>query len=148
MNLSRSFVLCCMGFALWLNAAAAQQQVVLVASSASTLNDLDSIQLRKIYLGFEITHDGTAIKALRNNTDGQLNNIFLQTVVAMSEKAYTRRQLSLTLRHGIPRIAEFDNLETLFRALERNPYSITYMWKKDAERRQDVRILRVLWEQQ
>lgn len=148
MNLSRLFVLCVMGFALWLNTAAAQQQVVLVASSASTLDDLDSIQLRKIYLGFEITHDGKAIKALRNNTDSQLNNIFLQTVVAMSEKAYTRRQLSLTLRQGIPRVAEFDNFDKLVGALKRNPYSVSYMWKMDAERRQDVKILRVLWEQQ
>ena len=148
MSLFRSFLLCCTGFALCLSTAAAQQQVVLVTSSASTLNDLDSLQLRKIYLGFEITHAGTTIKALRNNTDGQLDQIFLQTVVAMSERAYTRRQLSLTLRQGTPRVAEFDNLEKLFGALGRNPNSVTYMWRADAERRQDIKILRVLWERQ
>ena len=148
MSLLRSLLLCCIGLTLCLDTAAGPQQVVLVASAASTLDDLDSLQLRKIYLGFDIKHNGTSIKALRNNTDNLLDDIFLQTVVAMSERAYSRRQLSLTLRQGVPRVAEFSDSEDLFRVLTRNPHSVTYMWRKDAERRQDIKILRVLWEQE
>jgi hypothetical protein len=125
----------------------AEHQVVLVAAATSPLHDIDSVELRKIFLGFTVERDGQAIKGLRNISDEDLNNIFLQTVVAMSEKSYKRRQLSLTLRKGIPRIAEYDNVEDLIKALLRNPYSISYTREDVVEREPDIKILRVLWEQ-
>jgi len=64
----------------------------------------------------------------------------------MSEKSYMRRQLSQTLRKGIPRSLEYDNLEDLIKALSSNPYSVSYMREDAAEREPDVKILRVLWE--
>ena len=96
-----------------MNVAVAQHEVVLVAPSTSPLQDLDSLQLRKIYLGFNVTHDGHNIRGLRNTADSKLDQIFLQTVVAMSEKAYLRRQLSLTLQQGIPLVDEYDDSEKL-----------------------------------
>jgi hypothetical protein len=125
----------------------AEHQVVLVAAATSPLHDIDSVELRKIFLGFTVERDGQAIKGLRNISDEDLNNIFLQTVVAMSEKSYKRRQLSLTLRKGIPRIAEYDNVEDLIKALLRNPYSISYTREDVVEREPGIKILRVLWEQ-
>lgn len=148
MSLTRSILICCIGFCLCINVAVAQHQVVLVASSTSPLHELNSIQLRKIYLGFSVQHDGKTIRGLRNTTDNNLNKIFLQTVVAMSEKAYTRRQLAQTLRQGIPRVAEYDESEKLLAALSKNQYSITYMWMEDAKRMPDVKVLRVLWDKE
>lgn len=148
MSLTRSILICCTGFCLCINVAVAQHQVVLVASSASPLYELDSIQLRKIFLGFSVQYDGNTIRGLRNTADNNLNQIFLQTVVAMSDKAYTRRQLAQTLRQGIPRVAEYDDSEKLLAALSKNQYSITYMWMEDAKRMPDVKVLRVLWDQE
>jgi ABC-type phosphate transport system substrate-binding protein len=146
MKKARLILLCCMGICLCLHAAHAAHQVVLVTASDSPLSELDSLQLRKIYLGFGVKSDGRAITAYRNTADEALNRIFLQTVVAMSEKAYTRRQLSLVLRKGVPRVAEFDDPEKLLAALKKNPYSISYMWKEDAISSSEVKILRVLWD--
>jgi hypothetical protein len=126
--------------------AVAEHQMVLVAGSMSPLQDFNSIELRKIYLGFTVIRDGHIVKALRNTGDEDINRIFLQTVVAMSQKAYTRRQLSLTLRKGIPNLAEYDEVEDLLKALSSNPYSISYMWAHDAELEPGIKILRVLWE--
>jgi len=147
-SLTRSILFCCTGFCLCINVAMARHQVVLVASSTSPLYELTSIQLRKIYLGFSVQHDGKTIRGLRNTTDDNLNKIFLQTVVAMSEKAYTRRQLAQTVRQGIPRVAEYDESDKLLAALSKNQYSITYMWMEDAKRMPDVKVLRVLWDQE
>jgi len=130
-----------------MEAAQAEHQVVLVAASTSPLHDLDSIELRKIYLGFNVMRDGHVVKGLRNTGDEDLNRIFLQTVVAMSKKSYMRRQLSLTLRKGIPRPLEYDKFEDLLEALSSNPYSISYMWENAAEREPKLKILRVLWEE-
>ncbi len=89
----------------------------------------------------------SCVKGLRYTEDETLNSIFLQTVVAMSEKSYMRRLLSLTIRQGIPRPVEFDEFENLLKALSTNLHSVTYMWKDDAVRSPNVKILRVLWQQ-
>jgi hypothetical protein len=126
--------------------AGAGHQMVLVTGSTSPLQEIDSIELRKIYLGYTVLRDGHIVKGLRNTSDEDINRIFLQTVVAMSQKAYTRRQLSLTLTKGIPNVVEYDKVDNLLKALSSNPYSISYMWAHVAEREPDIKILRVLWE--
>ncbi|NOQ87629.1 MAG: hypothetical protein GQ550_01790 [Gammaproteobacteria bacterium] len=136
-----------MGMMLCLEVAAADREVVLVTASTSPLHNLDSLELRKIYLGFTVKRDGKIIKGLRNTEDENLNSIFLQTVVAMSEKSYKNRLLFLTLRQGIPRPTEYGKIEDLLSALSTKPYSVSYMWKKDAVRSSQVKILRVLWQQ-
>lgn len=146
MGLVKTLLLFCIGLILCIKVAVAEHQVVLVAAATSPLHDIDSLELRKIFLGFTVKRDGQAITGLRNISDEDLNDIFLQTVVAMSEKAYKRRQLSLTLRKGLPRIAEYDNVEDLIKALSSNPYSISYTHEDVAEREPGIKILRVLWE--
>jgi hypothetical protein len=147
MNSVRVMLLCCIVILLSMEVAGADREVVLVAASTSPLHNLDSLELRKIYLGFIVKRDGEIVKGLRYTKDETLNSIFLQTVVAMSEKSYMRRLLSLTIRQGIPRPAEYSKFEDLLDALSTNPYSVTYMWKGDAVRSSNVRILRVLWQQ-
>jgi hypothetical protein len=146
MGLVKTLLLCCIGFILCIKVAGADHQVVLVAAATSPLHDIDSVELRKIFLGFTVERDGLPIKGLRNISDEDLNNIFLQTVVAMSEKSYKRRQLSLALRKGIPRIAEYDNVEDLIKALSNNPYSISYAREDIVVHEPGIKILRVLWE--
>jgi len=147
MGLVKTLLLCCTGIMLCMEVAVAEHQAVLVTSSTSPIQDIDSLELRKLFLGFNVTRDGKFVKGLRNTEDDNLNSIFLQSVVAMSEKSYERRHLSLTLRKGIPRPLEYDKSENLLKALSKNPYSVSYMWKESAEDNPDLKILRVLWEQ-
>ena len=147
MNSVRAMLLCCMGILLSMELAAGERQVVLVAASTSPLHNLNSLELRKIYLGFTVKRDGNIVEGLRYTEDENLNSIFLQTVVAMSEKSYKNRLLSLTLRQGTPPPAKYDKSEDLMTALSTKPYSVSYMWKDDADKSSKIKILRVLWHQ-
>ena len=147
MNSVRVMLLCCIVILLSMEVAGADRKVVLVAASTSPLHNLDSLELRKIYLGFTVKRDGKIVKGLRYTEDKNLNSIFLQTVVAMSEKSYKNRLLSLTIRQGTPRPAEYNKFEDLLAALSAKPYSVSYMWKDDAVGSSKVKILRVLWHQ-
>ena len=146
MNLARLLLTICLGLGICLGSVQASHEVVLVASSNSPVDELSSLQLRKIFLGYNVKHDGENIKGLRNTTDSSLNKIFLQTVVAMSEKAYDRRQLSQALRQGIPRVSEFGDMEKLVSALSEDPFAVSYMGKEEADRMPGIRIIRVLWD--
>ena len=77
MSSVRMILLCCASMMLSMNLAAADREVVLVAASTSPLHNLDSLELRKIYLGFTVKRDGKIIKGLRNTEDENLNSIFL-----------------------------------------------------------------------
>lgn len=143
----RAIILLFLGVLLCMEVAADERSVVLVAASTSPLQNLDSLELRKIYLGFTVKRDDRTIKGLRNIVDKNINSIFLQNVVAMSEKSYKKRLLFLTLRQGTPHPAEYDNIEDLLAALSANPYSVSYMWKEDAVSFSQVKILRLLWHQ-
>ena len=147
MSPARALLFGCVGIMLCLEVLGAERQVVLVAAATSPLHDLDSLELRKIYLGFTVKRDGHTVSGLRNTGDKDLNRIFLQAVVAMSEKSYSRRLLSLTLRQGIPRPSEYDRPQRLLDALLSDPYSVTYMWKDTAAISPDVKTLKVLWQE-
>jgi len=122
--------------------------VVLVTDKDSPIRKISSLDIRKAYLGISVSIDGMPIRALGRRDDQRLNQIFLQSVMAMSERSYERRQLSLMLKFATPRPQQADDSEELLELLARYPSSIAYMWISDAENDSRVRIISVLWKEQ
>jgi hypothetical protein len=121
--------------------------VVLVTDKDSPIQLISSLDIRKAYLGILVTVDGNTVRALRRRDDERLNQIFLQSVIAMSERSYERRLLSLMLKFGTPRPDVVGDSDELLESLARFPSSIAYMWKRDAEKDPRVRIIGVLWQE-
>ena len=127
--------------------ALAQDRVVLVASASSPLTALTSFEVRKLFLGIEVFRDGRMLRGLRNRSEERLNDVFLQSVVGLSETSYERRLLSNVFKFGTVRPDEFTDLVRLSEALQANPYAVTYLWIA-GEPPADVKVLRVLWQEQ
>ena len=125
----------------------AEDAVVLVTVSDGPITDISSLDIRKAYLGISVTIAGSTVRPLRQQDDDRLNLIFLQSVVAMSQKSYERRLLSMMLKFGTPRPSEVDDLEDLIETLVRNPNAIGYMWKSDAESDSRIKTIKVLWQE-
>jgi len=121
--------------------------VVLVADKDSPIESISSLNIRKVYLGIPVTIGGHAVRGFRRRDDERLNQIFLQSVIAMSERSYERRLLSLVLKFGTPRPTEVDNHGELLESLANNSSSIAYMWKSEAESNSNLKIIRVLWQE-
>lgn len=132
-------------FLLALNAAAGSRQVVLVVNADGPIAKLDSIEIRKVFLGLPVIRSGRALHPIRNTSNGQLEQVFLQDIVAMSQSAYDRRVLGLVLRQGKPRPAELGSRDAVLRALYADPYAVSYMWLSDVAGNPRIRILRILW---
>jgi len=123
------------------------EQVVLVVGEDSPIEDISPLELRKAFFGITVRQNNQILRPLRNSSDAQLNRIFLQSVVAMSERSYERRLFSLALKSGRPRPEEFTDHDDLVRALHEQPNSISYMWRIDAERSARIRIIKLLWQE-
>ena len=125
--------------------AAADRTVVLVTSASCPIEELDSVAVRKAYLGVAVSVGSSHIRALRLTGDAQLEEVFFQSIVAMSRKSFERRALSLALRFGTPRPIEVDNLDTALQIVRTIECSIVYAWSDELVDRNGIKILQPLW---
>jgi hypothetical protein len=123
----------------------ASQAVVLVVSADSPLQELDSVSVRKLFLGFPVLIKGSPLRPLRDRSDPVLDEIFLQQIVAMSQSNYDRQILIGVNRQGWLRPTEYGRLSDLVTALEADPNAVSFMWERDVGHNPRIRIIRVLW---
>jgi hypothetical protein len=124
---------------------AGQQTVVLVVRADSSVTDLDSIAVRKLFLGLPVLISGKPLHPVRNRADQQLDEIFLQQIVAMSQSAYDRQVLIGLNRQGSIRPAEVTAQTRALQILYDDPNAVTFMWLRDVAHDPRVRVIRVLW---
>jgi hypothetical protein len=124
---------------------AADRQVVLVVSADSTVQQLEPVEVQKLFLGFPVVRDNHALRPVRNLGDDQLSNVFLQYVVAMSQSAYDRRILTQVLQQGRSRPLELKTSAQVIQVLAADRFAVSYMWLRDVPTTPRLRVLRVLW---
>jgi hypothetical protein len=123
----------------------ASQALVLVVRADSPLQELDSVSVRKLFLGLPVLINGSPLHPLRNRSDSVLDEIFLQQIVAMSQSNYDRQILIGVNRQGWLRPIEYGRLSDLVAALEADPYAASFMWERDVGHNPKLRVIRVLW---
>jgi len=125
--------------------AFAEEQLVLVVSTHSKVEQLDSLELRKLFLGLTVIHNDSRLRPVLNETDARVKEIFLQNIVSMSDITYDRRLLRLSLIQGQTQPAVYKDIAQLKGAVAADPSAVSYAWAKDVEHDARIRILRVLW---
>lgn len=125
--------------------ALADEKLVLIVSADSNITQLDSLQLRKLFLGLTVTQNGNRLWPVLNETDARVKEIFLQNIVSMSDITYDRSLLRLTLIQGQRRPTAYGDIALLLKAVAADPGAVSYVWSKDVARDPRLRILRVLW---
>jgi hypothetical protein len=122
-----------------------EEQLVLIVSAGSKVEQLDSLQLRKLFLGLTVTYDGSRLRPVLNETDARVKEIFLQNIVSMSDITYDRRLLRLALIQGQTQPAVYKDIGQLIGAVAADPSAVSYAWAKDVAHDARIRILRILW---
>ena len=135
------FLLC----ATWAQALGGPQSVVLVVGPASNVMDLDSVTVRKLFLGLPVLINGHPLHPVRNRSDQRFDPIFLQQIVAMTQAAYDRQILIGVNRQGWLRPTELVSRAHVLEVLYSDPNAVTFMWLRDAEHDPKIRVIRVLW---
>jgi hypothetical protein len=125
-------------------AGATSHTLVLVVRADSKVSDLDSIAVRKLFLGLPVLIEGSPLHPVRNR-DPVLDPIFLQQIVAMSQSAYDRQVLIGVNRQGSLRPVEVNTTAGVLDALYADPNAVSFMWLHDAAHNPRIRVIRVLW---
>jgi hypothetical protein len=125
--------------------ALAGEQLVLIVSAASKVEQLDSLEVRKLFLGLTVTHNGNRLRPVLNESDDRVKQIFLQNIVSMSDITYDRRLLRLSLIQGQTQPTAYKNIALLINSVAADPSAVSYAWAEDVAHETRIRILRVLW---
>ena len=124
----------------------ADKQLVLILSAASKLEQLDSPEVRKVFLGLTVTHNGERPRPVLNEADARVKAVFLRRVVSMSDITGSRQLLRLALQQGQTQPVAYKDIASLNKNVPTGPVAVSYAWAKDVEHNVDVKILRVLWQ--
>jgi hypothetical protein len=125
--------------------ALADEQLVLIVSADSKVEQLDSLEVRKLFLGLTVTHNGERLRPILNEADAHVKEVFLQNVVSMSDITYDRRLLRLALQQGRTQPTTYKDTAQLISAVATDPIAVSYAWARDVAHNPDVKIIRVLW---
>ena len=123
----------------------AAEQLVLIVSADSKVEQLDSLEVRKLFLGLTVTHDGDRLRPVLDEADPRIKEIFLQNIVSMSDTTYDRNVLRLALIQGQIKPIAYKDMALLIKAVESDPTAVSYAWAKDVAHDPRIKILRVLW---
>ena len=120
--------------------------LVLVSSGPVNYKPLTQFESRKIFFGYSVTRAGKKLSAIRNITDDQAYQVFLQKLVCLSAKNYERRLLSKTFITGTPSVLSEDSLPGLRAALLNDDTKISFMWLNDVQSLQDIKVIQTIWQ--
>ena len=133
--------------ALLLNAATpvfAAEELVLIVSSRSDVDQLDSPLVRRLFLGLTVTMHGSRLRPVLNEADPEIKELFLQNIVSMSESTYDRYVLRLSLLQGRTKPTVYRNNAELINAVAADSTVVGYVWARDVAHDPRIRILRVV----
>ena len=125
--------------------ASADETLVLIVSADSKVDQLDSLEVRKLFLGMTVIHNGDRLRPLLNEAEPRLKDVFLQNVVSMTDMTYDRRLLRLALQGGRSLPATYTDKGMLINTVAADPTAVSFAWAKDVQHDKRVKILRVLW---
>jgi hypothetical protein len=125
--------------------AFANERLVLIASVDSEVEQLDSLEVRKLFLGMTVTRGSGRLRPLLNDSDVQMRNVFLQNVVSMTDTVYDRRILRLAMAGEANLPPRYADKDALLSAVAANKLAISFAWARDVEHDKRFKILRTLW---
>lgn len=128
------------------SAAEDVRTLVAVASARSPLAGLKPAELRFAFLALPVRQGGARPRAVLNQSDPLLYEVFLQKVVFLSSQQYHRQVVSHVFQRGGTRPAVVDDERRLVELLHADPQRVSFMWAQDARRYQGLIVVRVLWQ--
>jgi hypothetical protein len=124
--------------------AYAQQELVLIASAQSKVDQLDPALARRLFLGLTVAENSVRLRPLLNESDAQLKDLFLQHIVSMSNSTYNHL-LRLAIIQGRIKPPVYKSSDELIDAVAADPTVVGYVWVENAVHDPRVRVLRTVW---
>jgi hypothetical protein len=126
-------------------AAPGEDAMVLVVARYSPVQDLDAIDLKRLFLGIPVAAAGSNLRGVLNYSDTRLRELFYEHVMGMTGSNYEQRSLELTLEQGRRVPSTYHDEAVLLAAVAHDGKLVTYTWRSRVLGNPQLRIVRELW---
>jgi hypothetical protein len=123
----------------------AAEELVLIVSARSSVDQLESPLVRRLFLGLTVTQHGNRLRPVLNEADSEIKELFLQNIVSMSDSTYDRYVLRLSLLQGRTQPTVYRNNAVIINAVAADPTVVGYVWAREVAHDPRIKILRVVW---
>ena len=118
---------------------------VLVVRADSPVTSLDSLTVRKLYLGFTVSVGERELRGVRLLDNLEMNRAFMQNVLGMSSAQYESRLLRQVLKQGRQAPLKLATADEVIAAVSRNPGTVGSLWADQLAGHDNLRVVRLLW---
>lgn len=118
---------------------------VLVVRADSPVADLDSLTIRKLYLGFTVTWGNRELRPVRLLDNTELNRAFMQNVIGMTSAQYESRLLRQVLKQGRQAPLKLASADEVIAVVSRDPTAVGSLWADQVAGHDNLRVVRLLW---
>jgi hypothetical protein len=125
--------------------AFARQELALIVSTRSQVNQLDPSLTRRLFVGLTVVENGVRLRPLLNESEPRIKDLFLQYIVSMSESTYDRYLLRMALIQGRIKPTVYEESNKLIDAVAADPTVVSYLWVTEAVHDPRIRVLRIVW---
>ncbi len=121
-------------------------RIVLFCKGDCDALNLDSLRLRKLFLGLPVKARGDYLQAVINLSDPELSAFFYQSLVAMTRKSYEKKRLLYQLRYALTSPPRFDEYRLWRDHVMRHEALVSFAWEHELSGLDNISILQTLWQ--
>lgn len=118
---------------------------VLICAGNCTINHLDALDVRRIFLGLKPINHSQKIKPIINRSNEKLYKDFLKNILHMTEDGYKRKIIKRVFRQGADYIKETSSIDKLVTQLNENPNLISFIRPEQASQYRSIKVVQILW---
>ncbi len=138
------FLFCCLQAANAGESTGTANDIVLIASKESSLNQLSLLEVRKLFIGMPVVKNGIHLMPVINVSDQMIQNTFLQSMVFMTENTYKRQLLKRTIKYGTILPKKYDDIRELIKKISSNGSMVSFMRRSDLKSHPELKVVEIL----
>ena len=106
---------------------------------------LDKNELRRLFLGMPVYRNGKKLIPLINKSEKLCYQVFLQSVVGLSQKRYERSLVSGLYRQGVIAPVVYEDKKDLLKDLSKKDGTISVMFDQGEGKEKEFNVVQEIW---
>jgi hypothetical protein len=106
---------------------------------------LDRNELRRLFLGMPVYRNGEKLIPLINKSEELCYQVFLQSVVGLSQKRYERSLISGLYRQGVVAPVVYEDKKNLLKDLSKKDRTISVMFDQGEGKEKAFNVVQEIW---
>ncbi|VAX00949.1 hypothetical protein MNBD_GAMMA22-976 [hydrothermal vent metagenome] len=127
------------------SAYAEERRLLLITKPDYKPSPLDKNELRRLFLGIPVYRKGERLIPLVNKSGDLCYQVFLQSILGMSQKRYERVLVSGFYRQGVRSPTVYTSQDNLLLDLKNKKLGISFLFDNDSGEEKNFNVVQEIW---